>query len=111
MLVKNIHLSPPPPFIPCRVIIGAPRGTFPGGLTTVQDFGMPGVSKTGLVYDCGLVGDPRCRGVTGDTALYSPPNATTDTIDSRIEESQSSRDSFPDALSEGRLFDQQRMYL
>ena len=52
-----------------RVIIGAPKGTYPGGL----DYPDPGDNadqQTGLVYMCPLL-PGQCEGLRGDVNLYS----------------------------------------
>ena len=76
----------------------------------VEDFGNPRVDETGLVYNCGVQGGPSpvCVGVRGDISLYSPPTASNNSIDAKG--AFDGREIFPDALSEGRLFDQQREY-
>ena len=91
-----------------RIIIGAPKGTYPGGLN-LTDYSLPAVNETGLVYNCQF-GSGVCEGVTGNTALYvTDPNA----IDGR--QSLTLNDivitfGYNPANSEGRLFDQAREY-
>ena len=58
----------------CRLLVGAPTGTFPGGLD-IEDRGNPAVEKTGLLYNCSLVDrDPPCGPVLGDDALVDDDN-------------------------------------
>ncbi len=88
-----------------RVIVGAPRGTFPGGLT-LEDYGLPAINRSGLIYSCPL-GPGICEGVTGDRTLYD------DNVDSNITNgvqlNVNEFDFFFSApISEGRLFDQAR---
>jgi len=77
-----------------RIIVGAPNGTFPGGLP-LNDPGQMAENQTGLVYSCPVL-PGECDGIRGDLSLYinSPDNdmsATTLTAPLDIE---------------GRLFDQ-----
>ena len=73
---------------PPRIIIGAPKGTYPGGLNLV-DPGMPASSQTGLIFSC-PVSPGSCEGVTGGT----------DTAD--VDDD--------DGFSQSRLFDHRRKY-
>ena len=78
----------------CRIIVGAPFGTFPGGLSLSSN---PGESRTGLVYSC-PVQPGICEGVRGNTSIYvgiTPPVPIGDLPDDG-------------PLIEGRLFDQTR---
>ena len=51
-----------------RIIVGAPKGTFPGGLSGVTTGGSNPVSDTGLVYQCPVVNPGTCTGVFGNGA-------------------------------------------
>ena len=59
---------------PHRIIVGAPRGTYPGGLSLPEN-GMA-ENQTGLIYDCPIqLGD--CNGLFGsgsgnDLRLFDP---------------------------------------
>ena len=80
---------------PCRIIIGAPNGTFPGGLP-LTDPGQMAESQTGLVYSCPVLpGD--CEGIQGNISIYSscPDNDKSDRTLTSVD-------------IEGRLFDQAR---
>ena len=81
----------------CRIIVGAPMGTFPGGLP-LPDPGQSAENQTGLVYSC-PVQPGVCEGVRGDMSIYAgnPDGAS------------AVRD-LPDngPVIEGRLFDQAR---
>ena len=83
----------------CRIIVGAPMGTFPGGLP-LSDPGQPAENQTGLVYSC-PVQPGVCEGVQGDTSI------TAADIDANMATVQ--RD-LPNSgpVIEGRLFDQAR---
>ena len=76
--------------IPSRIIIGAPKGTYPGGLP-LDDPGAPRSNETGLVYMC-PVEPGECEGVRGNLSLYSS-------------DLSNDRDN-----PEGRLFDHFREY-
>ena len=92
----------------CRVIVGAPRGTFPGGLN-LTDPELPAIDRTGLVYSCPVgIGD--CEGVRGDTDRYIGAGVSVDITNGFQTEPMSavSRDLFTQAIAEGRLFDQAR---
>ena len=88
---------------PCRVIISAPRGTYPGGLN-LSDLLLPAVEKTGLVYSC-PIGPGDCEGIRGDTSRYFGNSDFTNSIQNTPSRG---RDIFIQAISEGRLFDQSR---
>ena len=80
-----------------RIIVGAPMGTFPGGLPLPEP-GQGAVNQTGLVYSC-PVQPGVCEGVQGDMSIYAgDPDGTGAVGD------------LPDngAVIEGRLFDQAR---
>ena len=69
-------------FLYCRIIVGAPMGTFPGGLP-LTDPGQSAENQTGLVYSC-PVQPGVCEGVRGDTNITAQdidanmqPNANT----------------------------------
>ena len=88
-----------------RIIVGAPRGTFPGGLS-YEDPGARRVEQTGLVYSCPVL-PGTCDGVRGDTTRYLSNTSALDNngglgpnMDRPIE--------FPQNFVEGRLFDQAR---
>ena len=83
----------------CRIIIGAPNGTFPGGLP-LTDPGQMAENQTGLVYSCPVL-PGECEGIQGDLSLYinMPDN------DMSTGELRSPLD------TEGRLFDQARKIL
>ncbi len=71
-----------------RVIVGAPKGTFPGGLG-YADPGQSADDETGLVYVCPLL-PGACEGLRGNMSLYS------------------SDDDNDFDIAEGRLFDHYR---
>ena len=71
----------------CRIIVGAPMGTYPGGLP-LEDPGEPALLQTGLIYSCSVTED-QCEGVVGDTDDFDVNN---DTLNGA-----------------GRLFDHRRM--
>ena len=79
----------------CRIVIGAPNGTFPGGLP-LTDPGRMAERQTGLVYSCPVL-PGECEGIQGNTSTYM---------------SNPDNDMSADALGpidiEGRLFDQAR---
>ena len=79
-------------------MVGAPRGTFPGGLN-LSDPDSPAVPHTGLLYSCSILPDldTPCDGVRGDEdTLTAYLNTTYDNSDN-------------DLLNPGgRLFDQRR---
>jgi len=83
-------------FLLHRIIIGAPNGTFPGGLP-LNDPGQMAENQTGLVYSCPVL-PGECEGIQGNLSLYinSPDN------DMSEFELQAPLD------IEGRLFDQAR---
>lgn len=88
----------------CRVIIGAPRGTYPGGLN-LTDFELSAVDRTGLVYSC-PIGPGDCEGVRGDTSRYIGGSVD---ITNGFQNRQSDTDElFDQPIAEGRLFDQAR---
>ena len=89
-----------------RVVIGAPRGSFPGGLS-LEDPLEPAAMNTGLVYSC-PIGPGDCEGVTGNRDLYIGSGILNDTTNHVLSISLGSDNFFPPALSEGRLFDQAR---
>ena len=75
-----------------RIIVGAPKGTFPGGLD-LTDRGQPAINRTGLVYACSITPQTMCDAVLGDENLFQ----NGDQIDN-------------DGLhGAGRLFDHRRM--
>ena len=83
-------------FLVHRIIIGAPNGTFPGGLP-LNDPGRMAESQTGLVYSCPVL-PGECKVIQGNLSLYinSPDN------DMSFGELTEPLD------IEGRLFDQAR---
>ena len=83
----------------CRIIVGAPMGTFPGGLP-LSDPGQPAENQTGLVYSC-PVQPGVCEGVRGDT------NITAADIDANMATVLSYLPNNGPVI-EGRLFDQAR---
>lgn len=87
--------------------MGAPRGTFPGGLP-ITDFLNSGApeDQTGLVYSCPVAPAP-CGGVRGNTAVYENDVNAVDN-DAAIGNTRITIDNFPQAYVEGRLFDQAR---
>ena len=93
-----------------RIIIGAPRGTYPGGLN-LTDPGRPREDETGLVYSCPILPGP-CEGVRGDTSLYlDESNLEVLNNDLSLFDSQLTvPPPFPINFTEGRLFDQAREY-
>ena len=76
---------------PPRIIIGAPKGTYPGGLD-LADPGLPASNQSGLVFSC-PISPGLCEGVTGDPATFDLPGVTVDD---------------DDGVGEGRLFDHRR---
>ena len=76
---------------PLRIIIGAPKGTYPGGLD-LADPGLPASNQSGLVFSC-PISPGLCEGVTGDPATFDLPGVTVDD---------------DDGVGEGRLFDHRR---
>ena len=86
----------------CRIIVGAPMGTFPGGLP-LTDPGQSAENQTGLVYSC-PVQPGVCEGVRGDT------NITAQDIDTNMAIIPMSQRDLPTngPVIEGRLFDQAR---
>ena len=92
-----------------RVIVGAPRGSFPGGLDLV-DPELPAESETGLIYQCQL-GNDICEGVRGEVDRYIGASATVDITNGIQDVGLSTFDNgeyFIQSISEGRLFDQAR---
>lgn len=87
-------------------MIGAPKGTFPGGLDIVDPL-LPAENNTGLIYQCQL-GNDVCEGVRGDVDLYIGDSITDDITNAVESYSFDSNNYFPAAISEGRLFDQAR---
>ena len=80
-------------FLPHRIIVGAPRGTFPGGLN-LPDPGEPAINRTGLIYSCTILPGTQCDAVRGDEDMFQDG----DEIDN-------------DGLhGAGRLFDHRRKY-
>lgn len=55
-----------------RILVGAPRGTFPGGLE-LDDLDLPAVDNTGLLYSCSILPNTTspCEAVQGDEATLS----------------------------------------
>ena len=88
-------------YLPCislflflfRIIVGAPKGTFPGGLDLI-DHGQPAINRTGLVYACSITPQTMCQAVLGDESLFQNGD-------------QINNDGLHGA---GRLFDHRRMY-
>ena len=76
---------------PLRIIIGAPKGTYPGGLD-LADPGLPASNQSGLIFSC-PISPGLCEGVTGDPATFDLPGVTVDD---------------DDGVGEGRLFDHRR---
>ena len=83
----------------CRIIVGAPMGTFPGGLP-LTDPGQPAENQTGLVYSC-PVQPGVCEGVQGDTSITAQDiDANMATVFNNLPTNG--------PVIEGRLFDQAR---
>ena len=83
----------------CRIIVGAPMGTFPGGLP-LTDPGQSAENQTGLVYSC-PVQPGVCEGVRGDTSITAQDiDANMATVFSNLPTNG--------PVIEGRLFDQAR---
>ena len=87
-----------------RVIIGAPLGTFPGGLGYPDDFEAR-ENATGLVYNC-PVSPGGCVGVRGDTTAYL---GSAD-VANGVNRVSTNNPSLAGINTEGRLFDQARKY-
>jgi hypothetical protein len=88
----------------CRIIVGAPRGSYPGGLN-LTDPEMRAVNRTGLVYSC-PIGPGDCEGVRGDITRYIGGNVDiTNGVQARV---SMTNELFDQPISEGRLFDQAR---
>ena len=103
-LLSSPSLFPPPPTLcSCRIIVGAPSGTFPGGLN-LDDPGMPRAERSGLVYAC-PVQPGTCAGVRGDTTRYL---GAPDAVDNNPCVDDLTLTTFPQSYIEGRLFDQAR---
>ena len=87
--------------------MGAPRGTFPGGLS-ITDF--PNTTapenQTGLVYSCPVAPAP-CGGVRGSISVYRDDANAVDN-NAEIGNTRITIDNLPQAYVEGRLFDQAR---
>ena len=107
-LSLSLPLSPPLSLslsLPsCRIIVGAPSGTFPGGLG-FNDPGAQRAERSGLVYTCPIQ-PGTCDGVRGDTTRYlGVPDAQDNNAnlvpDQRLQ-------NYPQSYIEGRLFDQAR---
>ncbi|XP_064401212.1 integrin alpha-5-like [Halichondria panicea] len=56
-----------------RIIVGAPNGTFPGGLPGLVDAGSDPVNNTGLVYQC-PIDNGTCGAVGRDGSTSNPIN-------------------------------------
>jgi len=91
----------------CRLLIGAPKGTYPGGLN-LTDLFQPAEKNTGLVYSCSVLGT--CEGVIGNVSRYinDEKKANGAVIDNVV---YLLNELYPQAVSEGRLFDQARKYV
>lgn len=89
-----------------RVLIGAPRGTYPGGLN-LTDPELQATNNTGLVYSC-PIGPGECEGVRGDSSRYIGEGVDIDITNGFQTVSSRSRDLFIQSIAEGRLFDQAR---
>ena len=87
------------------MLIGAPRGTYPGGLA-LDDPLLRASDRTGLVYSC-PIGLGSCEGVTGNRDVYIGPSINPN-ITNAIGATNGALFLFPQAYSEGRLFDQAR---
>lgn len=85
-----------------RLIVGAPHGTYPGGLSSITDPGAERVVQTGLVYTCPIL-PGSCEGIRGDTTVYLNNPAARDN-DASLSGSQLI--DYPQSYIEGRLFDQ-----
>ena len=102
-LSSSFSFSPLLSLYLCRIIVGAPSGTFPGGLS-LGDPGAPRAERSGLVYAC-PVQPGTCDGIRGDTTRYlgvphaRDNNPCVDGLTLRT---------FPQSYIEGRLFDQAR---
>ncbi|XP_064401213.1 integrin alpha-IIb-like [Halichondria panicea] len=83
-----------------RLIVGAPWGTFNGGLSLTDPF-LPRQDRTGLVYSCPLT-PGACEGVRGNTSSYIDNELLANNMGSV----QLGTDVPPDEFCEGRLFDQ-----
>ena len=98
--VVILSLSPPS----CRIIVGAPSGTFPGGLS-YEDLGAPRAERSGLVYTCPIQ-PGTCDGVRGDTTRYlGVPDALDNDASLVLDQNVGN---YPQSYIEGRLFDQAR---
>ena len=85
---------------PLRIIVGAPRGSFPGGLG-LPDPGLPHSNITGLIYSCPVT-PGSCQGVRGDTTVYLSDTGFTD--------NRGAMGILRQGDIEGRLFDQARRF-
>ena len=94
MLIMSLHVR--------RIVVGAPRGTYPGGLG-LPDPGTQRENRTGLVYSCIIGTDQPCEGVRGMERVYLDSPAFTDGTQTF---SRGQVDFFVPEISEGRLFDQ-----
>lgn len=90
----------------CRIPIGAPRGSYPGGLN-LTDPAEPASNRTGLVYSC-PVGPGECEGVRGEISRYIGPDVTEDITNGFQNVRSQNRNLFIQPIAEGRLFDQAR---
>ena len=86
-----------------RLLVGAPKGTYPGGLNLTDPF-EPAERNTGLVYSCPILG--ACEGVTGDVSRYINDETLADGAVPDV--TISLNELYSQAISEGRLFDQAR---
>ena len=86
-----------------RILVGAPYGSFPGGLPYTDVF-RPHQDQTGLVYSC-PVSPGNCEGVRGDVDSYINDEGRADNIGAT---SEINNPRLPVEYSEGRLFDQAR---
>ena len=81
----HTHTHPP------RIIIGAPKGTYPGGLD-LADPGLPASNQSGLIFSC-PISPGLCEGVTGDPNTFDLPDVSVDD---------------DNGTGDGRLFDHRR---
>ena len=90
-----------------RVIIGAPRGSYPGGFN-LSDPGLPATVNTGLVYSCPL-GPGDCEPIRGDTTRYVGGGINI-TNGYQVVMNSDLTAIYSQGISEGRLFDQARKF-
>ena len=101
----HVHMST----IHFRLIVGAPRGTYPGGLS-LTDPAKPHENRTGLVYSCPSAGSDMCEGVRGNTTIYIGPDVNANITNGVQLDLISFSQAFNPDITEGRLFDQARKF-